>query len=42
MVKENIGTEIQDFRLHFAGDIFIDEQVGAASGGLAPPPDGLG
>lgn len=27
MVKENIGTEIQDFRPHFAGDIYIDEEV---------------
>lgn len=26
VVKENIGTEIQDFRPHFAGDIYIDEQ----------------
>ncbi|TKS85653.1 Redox-regulatory protein FAM213A [Collichthys lucidus] len=26
VVKENVGTEIQDFRPHFAGDIYIDEQ----------------
>ncbi|KAI3363218.1 hypothetical protein L3Q82_011854, partial [Scortum barcoo] len=26
VVKENIGTEIQDFRPHFAGDIYIDEE----------------
>ncbi|KAJ8360293.1 hypothetical protein SKAU_G00168180 [Synaphobranchus kaupii] len=26
VVKEHIGTEIQDFRPHFAGDIFLDEQ----------------
>uniref|UniRef100_A0A8C6UT52 Peroxiredoxin-like 2A n=1 Tax=Neogobius melanostomus TaxID=47308 RepID=A0A8C6UT52_9GOBI len=26
VVKEDIGTEIQDFRPHFAGDIYIDEQ----------------
>ncbi|KAF1375712.1 hypothetical protein PFLUV_G00223040 [Perca fluviatilis] len=26
VVKENIGTEIQDFRPHFAGDIYIDEK----------------
>ncbi|KAK6293811.1 hypothetical protein J4Q44_G00361370 [Coregonus suidteri] len=26
VVKENIGTEIQDFRPHFAGDIYVDEQ----------------
>uniref|UniRef100_A0A8C5HY17 Peroxiredoxin-like 2A n=1 Tax=Gouania willdenowi TaxID=441366 RepID=A0A8C5HY17_GOUWI len=26
VVKENIGTEIQDFRPHFAGDIFLDEK----------------
>lgn len=27
VVKENIGTEIQDFKPHFAGDIFLDEMV---------------
>lgn len=27
VVKENIGAEIQDFRLHFAGDIYVDEEV---------------
>lgn len=27
VVKENIGTEIEDFRPHFAGDIYIDEEV---------------
>lgn len=37
VVKENIGTEIRDFGPHFAGDIFIDEQVGAANGALPPP-----
>uniref|UniRef100_A0A8C8G407 Peroxiredoxin-like 2A n=1 Tax=Oncorhynchus tshawytscha TaxID=74940 RepID=A0A8C8G407_ONCTS len=26
VVKENIGTEIQDFRPHFAGDIYVDEK----------------
>lgn len=26
-MKENIDTEIQDFRPHFAGDIFLDEKV---------------
>lgn len=26
VVKENIGTEIQDFRPHFAGEIYIDEK----------------
>lgn len=26
VVKEDIGTQIQDFRPHFAGDIFLDEQ----------------
>eukprot|EP00064_Thunnus_orientalis_P009891 superscaffoldBa00001283_g9917 len=26
VVKENIGTEIEDFRPHFAGDIYIDEE----------------
>lgn len=26
MVKEDIDTEIQDFRPHFAGDIYIDEK----------------
>ncbi|KAJ8418089.1 hypothetical protein AAFF_G00137980 [Aldrovandia affinis] len=26
VVKENTGAEIQDFRAHFAGDIFLDEQ----------------
>ncbi|KAJ0067139.1 hypothetical protein NL108_012841 [Boleophthalmus pectinirostris] len=26
VVKEDIGTEIQDFRPHFAGDIYIDEK----------------
>lgn len=27
VVKENIGTEIEDFRPHFAGDIYIDEEA---------------
>lgn len=27
VVKENIGTEIEDFRPHFAGDIYIDQEV---------------
>ena len=27
VVKEDIGTELQDFRPHFAGDIYIDEKV---------------
>lgn len=27
VVKENVGTEIEDFRPHFAGDIYIDEKV---------------
>lgn len=27
VVKEDIGTEIQDFRPHFAGDVFLDEKV---------------
>lgn len=26
VVKENIDTEIQDFRPHFAGDIYLDEK----------------
>ncbi|MBN3295941.1 F213A protein, partial [Amia calva] len=26
VVKENIGTEIRDFRPHFAGDIFLDDK----------------
>lgn len=26
VVKEDVGTEIQDFRPHFAGDIYIDEE----------------
>lgn len=26
VVKEDVGTEIQDFRPHFAGDIYIDEK----------------
>uniref|UniRef100_A0A671YNV6 Peroxiredoxin-like 2A n=4 Tax=Sparus aurata TaxID=8175 RepID=A0A671YNV6_SPAAU len=26
VVKENVGTEIEDFRPHFAGDIYIDEE----------------
>uniref|UniRef100_A0A3P8Z3X9 Peroxiredoxin-like 2A n=1 Tax=Esox lucius TaxID=8010 RepID=A0A3P8Z3X9_ESOLU len=25
VVKENIGTEVQDFRPHFAGDVYVDE-----------------
>lgn len=28
VVKEKIGTEIQDFKLSFAGEIFLDEKVG--------------
>lgn len=27
VVKENISTEIQEFRSYFSGDIFIDEKV---------------
>lgn len=27
VVKENIGTEVQDFKPHFAGDVFLDEKV---------------
>lgn len=27
VVKENIGTEIQDFRRYFNGEIFLDEKV---------------
>lgn len=34
VVKENIGTEIQDFRPHFAGDIYIDEKVSASKDSL--------
>lgn len=30
VVKENVGTEIQDFRPHFAGDIYIDEEVSSS------------
>lgn len=26
VIKENVGTEIEDFRPHFAGDIYVDEQ----------------
>uniref|UniRef100_A0A8C1V311 Peroxiredoxin-like 2A n=1 Tax=Cyprinus carpio TaxID=7962 RepID=A0A8C1V311_CYPCA len=26
VVKENVGSEIQDFRPHFAGEIFLDEK----------------
>ncbi|KAI1887062.1 hypothetical protein AGOR_G00202160 [Albula goreensis] len=26
VVKENIGTEVQDFRPYFAGDVFLDEK----------------
>ncbi|KAM7385571.1 hypothetical protein PAMP_001650 [Pampus punctatissimus] len=26
VVKENVGTEIRDFRPHFAGDIYVDEE----------------
>lgn len=26
VVKEDINTEIQDFRPHFAGDVFLDEK----------------
>uniref|UniRef100_A0A3Q2YKW4 Peroxiredoxin-like 2A n=1 Tax=Hippocampus comes TaxID=109280 RepID=A0A3Q2YKW4_HIPCM len=26
VVKEHVGTEIQDFRPHFAGDIYIDQK----------------
>ncbi|KAJ8416147.1 hypothetical protein AAFF_G00381690 [Aldrovandia affinis] len=26
MVKENIGTEVRDFRPYFAGEIFLDEK----------------
>ncbi|GAA6110594.1 selenoprotein U 1a isoform X1 [Tachysurus ichikawai] len=26
VVKENIGTEVQDFKPHFAGDVFLDEK----------------
>lgn len=31
VVKENIGAEIQDFRPHFAGDVYIDEKVSSDS-----------
>lgn len=34
VVKENIGTEIQDFRPHFAGDIYVDEKVSAGNDSL--------
>ncbi|KAK1791098.1 hypothetical protein P4O66_002137 [Electrophorus voltai] len=27
VVKENIGTEIEDFRPHFSGDVFLDEKL---------------
>lgn len=27
VVKENIGTEVHDFKPHFAGDVFVDEKV---------------
>lgn len=36
VVKENIGAEIQDFRPHFAGDIYIDEQVSTSNDSLLP------
>lgn len=26
VVKEHIGTELQEFRPHFSGDIYVDEQ----------------
>lgn len=26
VVKEDIGSEVQDFRPHFAGDIYVDEK----------------
>lgn len=26
VVKEDIGTEVQDFRAHFAGDVYVDEK----------------
>ncbi|KAB5581825.1 hypothetical protein PHYPO_G00180070 [Pangasianodon hypophthalmus] len=26
VVKENIGTEVRDFKPHFAGDVFLDEK----------------
>lgn len=27
VVKENIDTEVHDFKPHFAGDVFLDEKV---------------
>uniref|UniRef100_A0AAY5EUU2 Peroxiredoxin-like 2A n=1 Tax=Electrophorus electricus TaxID=8005 RepID=A0AAY5EUU2_ELEEL len=27
VAKENIGTEIEDFRPHFSGDVFLDEKL---------------
>lgn len=38
VVKENIGTEIQDFRPHFAGDIYVDDKVSL----LQSHPSGFG
>lgn len=34
VVKENIGAEIQDFRPHFAGEIYIDEKVSTGNDSL--------
>lgn len=28
VVKEDVGTEIQNFRPYFKGEIFLDEKVG--------------
>lgn len=30
MVKEDVGTEVQNFRPYFKGEIFLDEKVGGA------------
>lgn len=27
VVKENLGTEVDDFKPYFAGDVFLDEKV---------------
>ncbi|KAG9346171.1 hypothetical protein JZ751_007989 [Albula glossodonta] len=46
VVKENIGTEVHDFRPYFAGDIFLDEKktflrpTGAQDGRLGVYPSG--
>lgn len=34
VVKEDVGTEVQNFRAYFKGEeIFLDEKVGGRSGG---------